>query len=675
MPLTFNAFPKPDPSDNGLNNAAILAFTKDPLNSLIKEMTQNSIDALPDGEKKVRVRIKKFDIVSQDIPNKDVLIVIFDNLIEYWRIRKQTEFSNYFRNAQEILKRDEISAFAFEDFNTKGLFGDTAGGDFKLLIMDEGAQGDKPAQGALGGFGIGKNAFFNLTPLQTVFYTSLNDEGIKFMGVSKLAEYKDRLGNRKSNRIYYGNWKEGDPLEPDHLDFIKVDNEVPEIFRRTEYGLSSFAIGAKVPRGWTNLVKQALVRNYWYRFLNDSIEAEIIDDEGNVEIINKENFESLSEEVFKDQQDKSVLAYISAFKNPQIDGVFEKEIKQHDFGKIKIHLIEQPDDSYEFPDKVLYIRDGMMIKQENKDVGQLPKKLAGVIFCDSIRGNEILSWMEPPAHDQFEPNRLSRKSKKCCCQSCRGARELNVIDGELILTEIKKAKKEAINKLKEKYTISSSSSELVDEILSGFSDPSASGTGTGKTSTSDREEYYRRKTESIKSTDSISPIEVSVISDQAEPSGRGAGTDGGSGNGKSGPGSRKGDGGVGPDEGVGKGGSGNLGGGSGKRKAIKRKDAEISVTFFFDKKENSLNHYIMVIRTDKDLYNTYVSFSQFGDDGNSTPTSRLVNFIDSLGLIYNFEVVNNVFTVRGLNLLAGTQNVFYLSFEEIKKSAFKFIDK
>lgn len=675
MPLTFNAFPKPDPSDNGLNNAAILAFTKDPLNALIKEMTQNSIDALPQGVNKVRIRIRQFDILKQDIPNTDVLIAIFERLIEYWRDRKQTEFSNYFRNAQKILERDEISVFAFEDFNTKGLFGDTFGGDFKKLIMDEGVQGDKPAQGSLGGFGIGKNAFFNMTPMQTVFYTSFNDEGKKFMGVSKLAEYINGSGIRKSNRIYFGNWKEENPFQPDHLDFIKVDNEIPKCFRRTEYGLSSFAIGAKVPIEWTILVKQALVRNYWYRFLNDSIEAEIINDEGITEIINKDNFDSLSEEVFKDEIDKSVLAYINAFKNPQKDGVFEKEIKHHDFGNIKIHLIEQPDESYEYPDKVLYIRDGMMIKQENKDVGQLPKKLAGVIFCNSIRGNEILSWMEPPAHDQFEPNRLARRTNKCYCQTCSGSRGLNVSDGELILAEIKKAKKEAINNLKEKYSISSSSSEMVDEILSGFADPSASGTGSGKTSASDREEYFRRKIERINFPGSKSQAEVNVVSEQEEPSGRAAGTDGGSGSGKPGPGSRKGNSGVGPEEGDGKGGRGNLGGGNGKRKTIKRKDAEIAVTFFFDKEENSLNHYIMVVRTDKDLYNTHVSFSQFGDDGKSAPTSQLENIYDSSGLSYNFELLNSIYTVRDVDLLAGTQNVFYFSFKELKKSAFKFIDK
>ena len=83
----------------------------------------------------------------------------------------------------------------------------------------------------------------------------------------------------------------------------------------------------------------------------------------------------------------------------------------------------------------------------------------------------------------------------------------------------------------------------------------------------------------------------------------------------------------------------------------------------------------MVVRTDKDLYNTHVSFSQFGDDGKSAPTSQLENIYDSSGLSYNFELVNSIYTVRDVDLLAGTQNVFYFSFKEIKKSAFKFIDK
>ena len=185
--LTFKSFPKIDPSDNGLNNASILTFEDDKINALIKEMTQNSLDALAEGEKKLKIKITQITLSKNDIPNWEALDKIFDYLIEYWGKQRQIAFSNYFREAQRKLNADEIIVFAFEDFKTTGLNGNMSQGSFRRLLLDEGVQGDKPVDGSLGGFGIGKNAIFALTPMQTVFYTSFNSEGIKFMGVSKLA--------------------------------------------------------------------------------------------------------------------------------------------------------------------------------------------------------------------------------------------------------------------------------------------------------------------------------------------------------------------------------------------------------------------------------------------------------------------------------------------------------
>ena len=89
-------------------------------------------------------------------------------------------------------KKSYALSFIFEDFNTKGLSGDCRKGSFKRLLIDEGVS-EKEHKNSLGGFGIGKNAFFAFTGLQTVFYSSLNSEGRKFMGVTKLAEVTSRI--------------------------------------------------------------------------------------------------------------------------------------------------------------------------------------------------------------------------------------------------------------------------------------------------------------------------------------------------------------------------------------------------------------------------------------------------------------------------------------------------
>jgi hypothetical protein len=670
--LTFKSFPKIDPSDNGLNNASILTFEDDKINALIKEMTQNSLDALAEGEKKLKIKITQITLSKNDIPNWEALDKIFDYLIEYWGKQRQIAFSNYFREAQRKLNANEIIVFAFEDFKTTGLNGNMSQGSFRRLLLDEGVQGDKPVDGSLGGFGIGKNAIFALTPMQTVFYTSFNSEGIKFMGVSKLAEYLDESNIKKSNRIYYGDWKSETPNNPNDLKYISEYLEIPTPFRRNEFGLSTFAIGINSSSKWTTPVIRSLITNYWYRFLNDGIEVEIIDFDGSKKIINKENLDIESINMFTELThqdeafDKSILAYIKAFKEPQVDGIYSKIINIHEFGEIKIHLIEQQEDeSIEFPNKVVYIRDGMMIKEDSLGVGNLQKKIAGVIFCESVKGNKILSQMEPPAHDNFSPERLNRLGG-----------ELKESDGRNILKEINKAKKEAIKKLQEKYTISSRSSALVDEIFSGFTDSTALGTSDGISSISKKEEFYKRKKQKDDSIEKKTPEDLFIISEGKINNTSELGDNGGSGGGKPGPGTREGNGCVGPKQGIGNGGIGNLGGDNEKKKSMKRKDAEISVTFFFDRREDNRNIYLLVVRTSKDLENTHLSFSQIGDDGgNSRPTSKIHEITDLMGNKYDFTLNKNEYTIHNINLKSNEQNIFNCSLIETHKSAFKFLNK
>jgi hypothetical protein len=670
--LTFKSFPKIDPSDNGLNNASILTFEDDKINALIKEMTQNSLDALAEGEKKLKIKITQITLSKNDIPNWEALDKIFDYLIEYWGKQRQIAFSNYFREAQRKLNANEIIVFAFEDFKTTGLNGNMSQGSFRRLLLDEGVQGDKPVDGSLGGFGIGKNAIFALTPMQTVFYTSYNSEGIKFMGVSKLAEYLDESNIKRSNRIYYGNWISETPNTPNDLKYISEYLEIPTPFRRNEFGLSTFAIGINSSNKWTTPVIRSLITNYWYRFLNDGIEVEIIDFDGSKKIINKENLDIESINMFTELThqdeafDKSILAYIKAFKEPQVDGIYSKIINIHEFGEIKIHLIEQQEDeSIEFPNKVVYIRDGMMIKEDSLGVGNLQKKIAGVIFCESVKGNKILSQMEPPAHDNFSPERLNRLGG-----------ELKESDGRNILKEINKAKKEAIKKLQEKYTISSRSSALVDEIFSGFTDSTALGTSDGISSISKKEEFYKRKKQKDDSIEKKTPEDLFIISEGKINNTSELGDNGGSGGGKPGPGTREGNGGVGPKQGIGNGGIGNLGGDNEKKKSMKRKDTEISVTFFFDRREDNRNIYFLVVRTSKDLENTHLSFSQIGDDGgNSRPTSKIHEITDLMGNKYDFTLNKNEYTIHNINLKSNEQNIFNCSLIETHKSAFKFLNK
>jgi len=65
---TYNSSVKNERGDNGASNAAILTFNKDVIDSLIKELTQNSIDAKIDKNQVLRLRVRVLDIEKSEIP-------------------------------------------------------------------------------------------------------------------------------------------------------------------------------------------------------------------------------------------------------------------------------------------------------------------------------------------------------------------------------------------------------------------------------------------------------------------------------------------------------------------------------------------------------------------------------------------------------------------------------
>ncbi len=619
----FNSFPKADPNDNGLNNAAILTFSKDVLDALVKELTQNSIDALTTRNSKLKIRIRMEPIQKKLIPNIEQLDAILDKMIDYWH--KQKDFVNFFKSAKKILQSDSLHTFIFEDFNTKGLLGDCNSGTFKSLIIDEGVS-DKDHKNSLGGFGIGKNAFFAFTSIQTVFYSSYNQEGCKFMGVTKLAEYKDENNKKRNNRIYYGQWQKELPDDTSDLEYISDTNLIPDFFKRNENGLSSFAIGVQNSENWQTHTKQALIKNYWFLFENDLLEAEI-----DGEIINNSNYFNEAAKIF--MEDKSILSYIETFKDPQIN-VKEKIVH---INNINILLREaNPGDDY--PNRIVIIRDGMMIKEVFPGVSGLPNNISGIIYCDNPDGNEILGKMEPPAHNDFVPYLLPKKS------------DLTETDGALIVKQIDTAKKNCVRKIKEQYNEPSSSVALIDELMSGLSDSISKGIGKGNAVISKDETFDIIKKEKEFELKFDSYDKTAVIRGNANGKGDEGGGSGGGGS---------------------KGSASGGGGNSKKEKRKKRNQTLIKTSFFFSKSAGKTNHYKMIVYADRDIENTNISFTQYGDSGASSMSSVLLSVKDTAGS-YSFRSEGSGYVIEGIKLKNNIRNVFDLEFEEMEQSAFKF---
>ena len=156
-----------DGAEYGFGDAAAAHFRANPMAHLVREMIQNSMDAKVDGlYEPVRVVFKKIEIPTNVIGG-DSLRPHLDACLALARERRQAETATAYANALEALDRPTVSCFCVVDSGTTGLVDD----NWKALIIQEGvAHKNRPASGGLNG--IGKNAVFNVSDLQTVMYST-----------------------------------------------------------------------------------------------------------------------------------------------------------------------------------------------------------------------------------------------------------------------------------------------------------------------------------------------------------------------------------------------------------------------------------------------------------------------------------------------------------------------
>ena len=88
-----------------------------------------------------------------------------------------------------------------------------------------------------------------------------------------------------------------------------------------------------------------------------------------------------------------------------LKATIEQTENQH-LGKCELRLLVREG----MPRRVAVLRDGMLITQELDRLRRFAeyKDFVAVLECKSSKGNELLRAMEPPRHDDFEPDRLPR---------------------------------------------------------------------------------------------------------------------------------------------------------------------------------------------------------------------------------------------------------------------------
>ena len=265
----------------GLSDAGIETFRENPFAAVARETGQNSRDARNSDAEPV---LMKFDVIS--IPTTKFPSIETYRTAARLCLKKSEATGGekeiaFFQNAVSSLEDDEIKILCIADFNTKGVRGPCEEGKpFHTLAKTDGISvKDDPSAG--GSFGIGKNATFALSDLQTVFISTLYRENefgpdqVLCMGKTQFISFTDENGIERRRRGYWGRVEKFMPLEE--------QKDIPEWLQRSAQGTSLFSVSLRTtPIDWRYEVTAAILINFFCAIERREMEFEV--DNGSIKI-------------------------------------------------------------------------------------------------------------------------------------------------------------------------------------------------------------------------------------------------------------------------------------------------------------------------------------------------------------------------------------------------------
>ena len=384
--------------ETGFNDAGVEQFKHDRIESLMRECTQNSSDALDetlgDG-KKVRVEFELIHVPVGYLPGSAELKDHLRRCLTYVTAdavdSKEKKAQQFFRKAVELLEADTIPCLLVRDFNTTGLTGgdEDRGGRWHSLVKAKGSS-NKSDETAGGSFGIGKSAPFACSALRTVFYGTRNNDGVAVQGKSVLITHHDKSGEQTQGVGFIGR-KTGNKVYA-----LRDEAGIPGFLHRDENGTDVLVVGF-TEKDWADKIKAAALTHFWPALEMKRIEFTIKEVGKKAIHIDHDNLDEglawLKKTGLADNA-KEIPEFLDAFR--------EKPVKLQitNAGECKFHLKMSNGDK-DYPNTVCCFRTNAMVIEYMKL--NISGNFVGVFMCDSKLGSKVFREMEPPRHDKWTP--------------------------------------------------------------------------------------------------------------------------------------------------------------------------------------------------------------------------------------------------------------------------------
>ena len=387
---------------NSINNAGIETFKGNELDSLTREICQNSLDAIKDETTPVVVEFKSFKLPNNQFPQRAELLDVFNKCEATWK-NKNEKSEQFVRQAKYILTEKEISFLRISDFNTKGLEGAQTGelgSPWSSLVREAGSSNKGDSSG--GSFGIGKSAPFANSKLRILFYSSQDQSNYQsHIGVANIMSFEKQRGQITLGTGYFTNTQNSNAI----AGLINLDSS----FNRQQSGTDIF-VSAFEPKdhNWVEAVRNSVIFNFFITIWQKKLIVKIED-----EMISHENIAALIAQLDDGNENyrhvKNYFKLLTSEDSIQIPYPAKsyKKIGNFEQGEATLYIMKGDD----LNRRVLMTRKaGMRLFEQNRISGSI--SFTGVLIITGKQMNQVFKKMENPAHTEWEPNRFEEAPKE-----------------------------------------------------------------------------------------------------------------------------------------------------------------------------------------------------------------------------------------------------------------------
>lgn len=418
----------------GLNDSGLETFLDKPLESLVRETIQNSLDALKPGSKgPVRVTFDFFDRPIKDFPGIDSLRHEYiPKALTSWS--KDSKEYEYLRAMDNSLRHNStVKILRIADYNTTGL--DER--NWNALVKETGVSSKRDTQAA-GSKGIGKNAPFAASSYRAVIYNTKTNAYERSIGVMIGVSFADSDGGDgiSQSRGYLG------------AEFNKpFEHQYSFLRDRDEIGTDVFVVGVKreYADAQASIILSAL-EHFMLSIYNGTLEVGV-----DGATITKDTLIEHVDTLFASIDDdtdlnklKHIKCYLDVLSSPdaKVIKLDKSFVRTYNFINSVDDAIFRllPADPISSTNKVLLARkSGMTIKEKSFRMGVY---FSGIFLANGDDLNTFLRNLESAEHDDWIAERADYNERQV---ARRFLRELEVFLRENIRLLIEDDSEEVVD--------------------------------------------------------------------------------------------------------------------------------------------------------------------------------------------------------------------------------------